>query len=176
VSKQARADQSNAQAVRPPYVAAAFLCERLLQEKADDTLSAIRIIDRFQLNGTVQIVDDPGVDVADVDLPVLLRFVIVVSLTTFPRLGRQTITLQPFGPDGIPLGDENPVDLTVSGGIAGATLRMEAEILVAHSGPHWFSVRYRGRELTRTCSRLTITECARESIQVQCQRPKQWSM
>ena len=148
VSRAAKRKHAAGQDSRAPYIMAAVMCELARQDK-DETMSAIRIVDRFQIDGRVQVVEAEGVDLSDAYLPFRLSFTILIMLKAFPKPGIQTITLQPYGPNGASIGEEIPVDLTVNGIMLGANLRMQSDLTVAESGIHWMSVRYRGRELTR---------------------------
>lgn len=74
-----------------PYLNAAFICEKVLQER-DGVVSAIRIIDR--LTHTV-----PGTD-ADVMDPFPYQFTLLLGFKSGEALGNYQISIQPIRPEG----------------------------------------------------------------------------
>lgn len=74
-----------------PYLNAAFICERVLQER-DGVMSAIRIIDR--LTHTM-----PGADVAVMD-PFHYQFTLLLGFKSGEALGNYQISIQPIRPEG----------------------------------------------------------------------------
>jgi hypothetical protein len=73
-----------------PYLNAAFICERVLQER-DGVMSAIRIIDR--LTHTI-----PGANV-DVMDPFPYEFTLFLGFKSGEALGNYQISIQPFKPE-----------------------------------------------------------------------------
>ena len=74
-----------------PYLNAAFICERVLQER-DGVMSAIRIIDR--LTHTI-----PGANV-DVMDPFPYQFTLLLGFKSGEALGNYQISIQPIRPEG----------------------------------------------------------------------------
>lgn len=73
-----------------PYLNAAFICEKVLQER-DGVMSAIRIIDR--LTHTM-----PGADVAVMD-PFPYQFTLLLGFKSGEALGNYQISIQPIRPE-----------------------------------------------------------------------------
>src|SRR6266699_2905162 len=81
-----------------PYLNAAVICEKGLQEK-DETLSVIRMIDRF--NVTVSALGSPE------NLPPIpLNLTVLISLKSGKARGRSTVKLRIESPSGLKLPDQ----------------------------------------------------------------------
>lgn len=75
-----------------PFLAAAFFCERVLQEK-DGVLSAIRIIDRFIHTIT-------GADAPDKMPPFNIQISILIAFKSGDAKGKQELKINPITPSG----------------------------------------------------------------------------
>jgi hypothetical protein len=81
-----------------PYLNAALICEKVLQEK-DETLSVIRMIDRF--NVTVSALGSPE------NLPPIpLSLTVLIALKSGKARGRSTVKLRIENPSGLKLPDQ----------------------------------------------------------------------
>lgn len=130
-----------------PYIAAAFLCERILDEK-DGVLSAIRIIDRFLVS-----VHGP-LGVVPTELPPrVLSFVLLLSFRSGAARGRHTVTLRPEKPSGQRM-DETSFPVLFEGEDRGANLILPTEFEVNEEGLYWFDVLVDGRLMTRIPMRV----------------------
>jgi hypothetical protein len=122
-----------------PFVSAAFVCERVLQEK-DGTTSAIRIIDNFYIPASIA---------PDTSMPVT---VFIGLKSDVPREGIITVIVNT--PDGKKneLPDKWPISF--SSAVTGANLILTFGLFVRHVGTTWIDVVYDGEMLTRTPIRL----------------------
>lgn len=122
-----------------PYIGAALLCERVLEEK-DGVLSAIRIVDRWTVPRPPSENDRPGA--------VLLQLVILIVLKAGKATGSTLVTVNMSSPNG----DEDkgvayPFDLP--GEDRGLNLVLPAVLEIVQEGLYWFNVRADGVLLTR---------------------------
>jgi hypothetical protein len=114
-----------------PYLQAAIICERVLQEQ-DGAISAIRIIDR--LTHFVQ-----GPDVPDTLPPFQQRIALLVAFKSGAARGRHTIRLDLEKPSGeqAPLG-QFPVHF--EGEERGVNLVINTDFQPDQEGLYWFDV------------------------------------
>lgn len=136
-----------------PYVMAAFICERVIEEK-DGTLSAIRIVDKVDIKVQVQ-TSDPNVRAQDVPPPGI-SLSGLISIRSGPFKGKGTISLDGEGPSGKikHLGDF-PVNL--QGEDNGQNVVINMVLLTQEDGLHWFNVRFNDNLLTRIPLRISRT-------------------
>jgi hypothetical protein len=134
---------------RSPHVIAAVLCERVLIEE-DNTISVIRIIDRFQLTGVAIVVEPDDVDLAEAPLPTKLQFNALIMVRNFPREGEHQLMVQLYGPGDAPVGSEVPVTIEATGPLRGGNVQMPSTLEIVTGGTYHLSVRYAGRELARS--------------------------
>lgn len=130
-----------------PYVAAALICERVMQEK-DGTLSAIRIVDRAEIK--IQ-TNDPNVKLQDVNPAVQLTG--LISIKSGPFKGKGMIRVDGESPSGkvVHLADF-PVDLV--GDDSGQNFVLGIVIASQEDGLHWFNVHFNDNLLSRIPLRL----------------------
>jgi hypothetical protein len=120
-----------------PYICAAFFCEKVLKE-ADGVISAIRIIDRFNIRG-----DSPEMAKST------LLFNAFISLKSGEYRGRAEISIQPTTPSGkalpkitFPVNFEGDSD-------RGVGIAAPIQLAVDEEGPYWFDVRLGEQPITR---------------------------
>lgn len=119
-----------------PYLAFAVVCEKVLQEK-DETLSFIRVIDRF----TVAAPDvDQFPELPHLSLPVT----VALGFRSGAYAGTRGVDLRIHTPSGdlVKTGGDTPLPLPVffQGGEAGANLVMSLTLDVSTEGLYWIDV------------------------------------
>lgn len=114
-----------------PYLAAAFLCEKVLQEK-DEAVSIIRIIDR--VTWTVPASTSP-----ETLPPIALNLSAFVSLKSGNARGRHTIKWRAETPSGIKL-PEQLLPALFEGEDRGVNLILILNIVIDQEGVYWFDV------------------------------------
>jgi len=122
-----------------PFLTAALLCEKVLQEK-DGTLSAVRIVDRMQyrLEGLP----------AGLDLKPGLPITCLISLKSGPITGTHTIKLIVERPNG----NRKEIlskEFEFLGNDLGHNVVMNLGISVEQDGIHWFELTFDDEILTR---------------------------
>lgn len=123
-----------------PYLAAAFLCEKILQEK-DEIVSIIRIVDRV----TVTVPDAPFPETLP---PVPLNLSAFISLKSGNARGRHTIKWRTETPAGIKL-PEQLLSALFEGEDKGVNLILALNMIVDQEGVYWFDVLLEDQLLTR---------------------------
>ena len=134
-----------------PYIVAALLVERLLVEQ-DSTVSAIRIVDRFHAEGIAQVIAVTGTDVSSAYLPIPepVEFTLLIMAKDFPHEGADELTIELIDPLGqSPLGVAEQI-VDINGSLHGGSLAVPVKFALGVGGIHWISIRYHGRELTRS--------------------------
>jgi hypothetical protein len=130
-----------------PYVAAALICERVIQEK-DDVISVIRVVDRVEIKIQTQ---DPNVKLQDVVPGIQLTG--LISIKSGPFKGKGVISLDGESPSGkVKQLAELPVEL--QGDDNGQNVVLNIVIASQEDGLHWFNVRFNGSLLSRIPLRL----------------------
>ncbi len=123
-----------------PYLNAAVICEKVLQEK-DETLSVIRMIDRF--NVTVSALGSPE------NLPPIpLNLTVLISLKSGKARGRSTVKLRIESPSGLKLPDQL-LPVLFEGEDRGVNLVMNLNLVIDQEGVYWFDVLLEEQLLTR---------------------------
>lgn len=126
-----------------PLLAAAFLCERILQEK-DDVVTAVRIVD------TLFVSVPPNMS-AELGKPVIQITALLAFKKASPGSGvekhRATVRLHS------PSGKEHPENssdlLFQAGDVAGSNLILNMNMLVEEFGLFWLDVSVDGELMTR---------------------------
>lgn len=129
-----------------PFLAAAFFCESILEDK-DGALSAIRIVDRVTQTAT-----GPG---APKDMPPLtIQLWMLIALRSGEARGRRTISIRPEGPSGQ---QAPPIELPIQfeGEERGQNFRTQLGFVAEHEGLYWFDVLLEDERLTRVPLRVT---------------------
>ena len=133
-----RIDRSSKMDKPLPYIAAAFLCERVLQEK-DEVISVTRIVDR--LHYQIHEGAPPGTK------PVLnLQGLIMIK--SGPVSGEHTLKIFAETPSG-KRKEVHQLPVTLRGKDQGQNVIMNLGIGVEEDGLHWFDVLFDDDLLTR---------------------------
>jgi hypothetical protein len=128
-----------------PYLAAALLCEKVLQEK-DDTISIIRMIDRITL--TVSALGSPEtIPSTTINLSAL------IALKSGSARGRGTVKLRVETPSGLKLPDQL-LPVLFEGDDRGVNLIVAFNMVIDQEGIYWFDVLLDERLLTRVPLRI----------------------
>jgi hypothetical protein len=129
-----------------PYLIAATLCERAIQE-GDGVLSLIRVVDKV-----TQAVAGPTVP--DKMPPIQVNLTLVVVLKPGEARGRYRLGVRPEAPSGQRLPDaELPVSFAGAPD-AGANLLLGINMIAEEEGLYWFDVLLDDQLLTRTPLRI----------------------
>ncbi len=123
-----------------PYLIAAVICEKVLQEK-DETLSIIRMIDRFIV--TVSAHGSP-----ESLPPIPFNFAVLISLKSGKARGRNTVKLRIESPSGLKLPDQL-LPVLFEGEDRGVNLILNLNLVIDQEGVYWFDVLLEEQLLTR---------------------------
>jgi hypothetical protein len=134
-----------------PYVQAALICERVLDEK-DGVLSIIRVIDRITIttSGAAPPKEMP---------PTTVTFVLLVTLKSGDFRGRFTLRMIPTTPSGKKL-NEMSAGILLEGEERGINVVMNAQFQAQEEGLYWFDVVFEEQLLTRIPLRLIYQRLA----------------
>lgn len=125
-----------------PYLTAALLCERVLQEK-DGTLSAFRIVDQIEFELQT---DTP--EIKKLDIKPALQLNILIAIKAGPAKGRVTLNIDSTRPSGMRKHlIEFPLEL--KGGEEGANFIINLVQGTDEEGLHWFEVKIDDTLLTK---------------------------
>ena len=123
-----------------PYLTAALLCERVLQEK-DETVSVIRLIDRLAV--TVNALNSPET------MPsITANLTLFVGLKSGSARGRNTIKIRTEAPSGITLSDQL-LSALFEGEDRGVNLIVNMGLTLDQEGVYWFNILLEETLLTR---------------------------
>ena len=128
-----------------PYLNAAILCERVLQEK-DEVISAIRMIDRVTV--TVHASSSP-----ETLPPTPMSLYALISFKSGNAKGRHTLKLVVETPSGIRL-PEQLFPLLFEGDDRGVNLVLSINTIVDQEGVYWFDVILEDQLFTRMPLRI----------------------
>jgi hypothetical protein len=123
-----------------PYLIAALLCERVLQEK-DETVSIIRMIDRITLTA-------PASQSPETLPPLPLNLTLFLSFKSGSARGRNTIKLRIETPSGLKL-PEQLIPILFEGEDRGANLILALNMVVDQEGVYWFDILLEEEFITR---------------------------
>jgi len=128
-----------------PYLVAALLCERVIQEK-DETVSIIRIVDRITLTVPASIAPET--------LPPLpLNLTLFLSFKSGSARGRNTIKLKIESPSGFKL-PEQLLPVLFEGEDRGVNLILALNMIVDQEGVYWFDILLEEEHITRIPLRI----------------------
>lgn len=132
-----------------PYVTAALICEKVLQEK-DGVLSAIRLVDRLEIKMQTT---DPKLTIHDVP-PAGVQLAGLVCIKSGPFKGKGVLSIEGETPSGKvkPLG-EYPVNL--EGDDNGQNVVLNIVFATKEDGLHWFTVRFNSTLLSKIPLRIS---------------------
>lgn len=128
-----------------PYLVAAILCEKILQEQ-DGTISIIRMIDRLAI--TVSALISP-----ETMPPTPITLQALISLKSGSAKGRETIVVRTETPSGLTLPDQL-FPVLFEGDDRGVNIIITLNIIVGQEGVYWFEVRLDKQFLTRIPLRI----------------------
>lgn len=125
-----------------PYLTAALLCEKVLEEKSG-TLSAVRIIDRLEYELQTNVPE-----LAKLDIKPIIPFTALICLKSGPVVGKVKVSFDGIRPSGK---SKRLITLEVDlkGGDQGQNLVLNMGITVEEEGLHWFEVRVDEALLTK---------------------------
>jgi hypothetical protein len=151
-------EEENMNLSEGPYLNAALICERVLEEK-DGTLSAIRIVDRSTLTLNRALVG-PGVpSQVPEGLAPIVPFAVLVSFRSGDASGTFELQLRLERPDGEIRDVTQPTPLYLAGGDQGTNLVVNVAFNAREAGLYWIRVILAGREITRVPFRI-VSEVA----------------
>jgi len=123
-----------------PFLNAALICDRVLQEQ-DGTLSAIRIIDRI-----MRLV--PAADSTDELEPFQQQIWLLISFKSGAARGRFQVSLQIEKPSG-ERGDPIRLPVHFEGEDRGVNIVLPTIFQADQEGLYWFDVSFSGERITR---------------------------
>jgi Family of unknown function (DUF6941) len=128
-----------------PYLVAALLCEKVLQEK-DETISVIRMIDRITL--TVSAPSSPET------IPsTIINLSALISLKSGSAKGKGIVILRVETPSGLKLPDQL-LPVLFEGDDRGVNLIVAFNMVIDQEGVYWFDVLLEEQLLTRVPLRI----------------------
>ena len=128
-----------------PYLVAALLCEKVLQEK-DETISVIRMIDRITL--TVSALGSPET------IPsTIINLSALISLKPGSARGKGIVILRVETPSGLKLPDQL-LPVLFEGDDRGVNLIVAFNMVIDQEGVYWFDVLLEEQLLTRVPLRI----------------------
>ena len=119
---------------RGPYLQAAALCEKVLQEQ-DGVLSLIRVVDRI-----IHSAIGPGAP--DEMPPVPVNLTAVILLKSGEARGRYEARIQLEAPSGQEIGDPVSLPVLLEGEERGVNLIVAIGFQAEQEGLYWFNVRF----------------------------------
>ncbi len=130
-----------------PYLVAAVICEKILQEK-DETISVIRMVDRF--NVTVNALGSPE------NLPPIpINLGLLISLKSGEARGIYTVKLRIVSPSGLQTLPDQLLPVLFEGGEdRGANLILNLNMVIDQEGVYWFGIFLEETLLTRVPLRV----------------------
>lgn len=128
-----------------PFLVAAMLCEKILQEK-DETISVIRMVDRLVI--TVSTLNSPET------MPsTSVNLYMLISLKSGTARGRDTIGLRAEAPSGLIITDQL-FPVLFEGDDRGTNLVINLNITLEQEGVYWFNILLEEQLLTRVPLRV----------------------
>lgn len=121
-----------------PFLQAALICDRVLQEQ-DGTLSAIRIIDRV-----LRLVGDPDSDLE----PFQQQIWLLIAFKSGAARGRFQVTIQVEKPSG-EAGPQVKLPVHFEGEDRGVNIVLPTLFEADMEGLYWFDVNFSGTRVTR---------------------------
>lgn len=128
---------------KTPFVSAAFVCERVLQEQ-DGVLTAVRIVDTFTMSSPE---DGPQM------VPIGVELTLLVMLKSGDVQGSSHVELRLRFPSG-KIQELGKHAITLKGGEHGANIIAKLRVPIKEYGLHWFEVYWDSHALTSVPLRL----------------------
>lgn len=125
-----------------PYLTAALLCERVLQEK-DGTLSAFRIIDRLEFGVITNV---PQVE--KLNIKPAIQISALIAIKSGPMIGNFNLHIDGIKPSGTSKRLLS-LPLELKGGEEGQNFIVNITQGTEEEGLHWFEVRFEETILTK---------------------------
>jgi hypothetical protein len=139
-----------------PYLAAAFFCEKVIEDKADGAMTAVRVVDQF----TVTLPHNAPPDIPSKEKMVPVEILGLLAFRSGYSPGRHAVRLRLVSPSGkAQTAMEQEVELTpkVHGG---ASIRLQITVFVHTGGLFWLDVYLDGRRFTRMPFHIDIRRAA----------------
>lgn len=131
-----------------PYLSAAVICERALQE-ASGVFSLIRMFDRLTQTAV-------GISPMPATLPPVVQpLTLFVALKSGRARGKMTLSVQVESPDGL-IRELVVQPLLFEGDDRGANAVMEIQMQLEQEGVYWFHILLDGQFLTKIPLRLIV--------------------
>ena len=140
-----------------PYLNAALLCERVLQEK-DGVLSLIRLVDRVVITAV-----STGGIAPDVLPPSVVSFHLLIVLKSGVYKGTAPVRLVIHSPSETQVG-ESSVDVFFEGDDRGVNLILPMQLQINEDGAYWISVFCMGTLFTRIPLRVVYQRVSQGSL------------
>lgn len=137
-----------------PYLAAAVLCEKVLQEK-DGVVSAIRIVDRFIITGS-------GTQPPEKMPKLPVNMTMLIIFKSGDAKGSRTVKIKPIMPSGREL-QETLLPMFLEGDDRGVNLIANIVLEASEEGLYWFEVLCNDEFVTRIPLRLVYHRIGRGS-------------
>lgn len=138
-----------------PYLTAALICERVLQEK-DGSLSVIRIVDRAEAKIHVQ-GDAPIEQMQQAGMNPTLQLMMLVGIKSGSFKGKGLITIEAEKPSGEKTPNIATLELDFTGGDQGQNIIVNLQVQLKEQGLHWLNIQFNGSLLTRVPFTLALT-------------------
>lgn len=128
--------------LKPPYVAFAFFCERVLHEK-DGVLTPIRIVDRLLVN--------PMPAQKNLGPTAIHSITLVVGIKAGNYKGKGKIRIKGASPSGKSITTQSiETEVELTGADSGANFIAILGLPFREVGTYWFDIYFNNRMLTRT--------------------------
>jgi hypothetical protein len=137
-----------------PYLAAAVLCEKVLEDK-DGVLSAIRMVDRF-------VITAQGVGAPQNMPPVPVNLSALIVFKSGDAKGSYSVKIRPVAPSGR-FAPEISLPIFLEGDERGANLLVNLGFQAVEEGLYWFDILLNEELVTRMPLRLLYQRIAQGS-------------
>jgi hypothetical protein len=128
-----------------PYLIAALLCEKVLQEK-DEVFSVIRIVDHVTITAST-------FDAPETMPPTPINLNALISLKSGSARGKDVIRWKVEAPSGLKIAEQS-VPILFEGEDRGANLILNINMSVDQEGLYWFDLLLEDHLLTRIPLRI----------------------
>lgn len=129
-----------------PFLAAAFFCERVIEDK-EGILTVVRIVDRIVQTAI-------GVDTPDVMPPANVSLTLLIALRSGEARGRHDVQIAAENPSGLRKPLAQAFSVLLEGEDRGANLVINLNFTAPQEGLYWFDVLVDQRRVTRVPLRL----------------------
>lgn len=130
-----------------PHIAAAFFCERLIEDK-DGVLTVVRIVDRITHTAV-------GSGTPQVMPPVPVNLTLLVSFKSGDARGRHELSVYVEAPSGLRETVVSGVSVLFEGEDRGNNSIFNLSWVAGHEGLYWFDVLLDGSRVTRVPLRIS---------------------